>query len=172
LTAGLFATAVWTLWNNRNNKVWNDVAESGRTLGFKAKQYWEEWIMVQNLQQHQLPIMQQQQTTWDVPPYGWLKCNVDAGFHRELNKTSLGWCLRDHTGRFITAGTNWIDGICSIMEGEALALITTLHVMIQKGVTHVIIETDSKSVVDAIIIFVVVTSSLVSLFHKLKYFAL
>jgi hypothetical protein len=90
LKAGLFATTVWTLWNNRNNKVWNDVAESGRTLGFKAKQYWEEWIMVQNLQQHQLPIMQQQPTTWDVPPYGWLKCNVDAGFHRELNKTSLG----------------------------------------------------------------------------------
>jgi ribonuclease HI len=36
------------------------------------------------------------------------------------------------------------------MEGEALALITTLHVMVQKGITHVIIETDSKSVVDAI----------------------
>jgi ribonuclease HI len=36
------------------------------------------------------------------------------------------------------------------MEGESLALIEALHVMEQRGITHVIIETDSKSVVDAI----------------------
>jgi hypothetical protein len=40
--AGLFAMAVWVLWNNRNNKVWNNVAESGTILGFKAKQLWQE----------------------------------------------------------------------------------------------------------------------------------
>jgi ribonuclease HI len=36
------------------------------------------------------------------------------------------------------------------VEGEALALIEALHAMEQRGICHVIIETDSKSVVDAI----------------------
>jgi hypothetical protein len=43
--AGLFAMVAWVLWSNRNNKVWNDVAEPGRNLGFKAKQLWEEWSL-------------------------------------------------------------------------------------------------------------------------------
>jgi hypothetical protein len=49
-TAGLFAIVAWVLWNNRNNKVLNDVAEPGRNLGFKAKQLWEEWLIVNNQQ--------------------------------------------------------------------------------------------------------------------------
>jgi ribonuclease HI len=35
------------------------------------------------------------------------------------------------------------------MEGESLALFEALHAMEQSGLTHVIIETDFKSVVDA-----------------------
>jgi uncharacterized pyridoxal phosphate-containing UPF0001 family protein len=34
---GLFAMVAWVLCNNRNNKVWNDAAELGRNIGFKAK---------------------------------------------------------------------------------------------------------------------------------------
>jgi hypothetical protein len=60
MKAGLFATVVWTLWNNRNNKVWNYVVEPGRNLGYKAKQYWEEWFMVQNLQHVHASSAQQQ----------------------------------------------------------------------------------------------------------------
>jgi hypothetical protein len=53
-------------------------------------------------------------------------------------------------GRFIVAGTTWIDGCCSILEGESIALIEALKVMEQRGYSHVVFETDSKSVVDAI----------------------
>jgi hypothetical protein len=41
---------VWVLWNNRNNKVWNDMADTGRSLGFKARHLWEEWAAIQQLQ--------------------------------------------------------------------------------------------------------------------------
>jgi hypothetical protein len=149
MKAGLFATVVWTLWNNRNNKVWNYVVEPGRNLGYKAKQYWEEWFMVQNLQHVHASSAQQQHNNWQAPPHGWFKCNV-VGFHKELNKMSTDWCLRDHRGQFITAETTWIDGNCSILEGESLALIEALRVLEQRGITHVVIEMDSKSVVDVI----------------------
>jgi ribonuclease HI len=43
-----------------------------------------------------------------------------------------------------------MDGNCSILEGESIALIEALKVMEQQGISHVIFETDSKSVVDAI----------------------
>jgi hypothetical protein len=149
--AGLFATVAWVLWNNRNNRVWNDAEEPGRNLGFKATHMWESWHAAQHLQvRNQHAEQQQQQGSWRVPTHGWLKCNVDAGFHRALNKTSTGWCLRDHFGRFIRAETTWIDGCCSIVEGESLALLGALHAMEQRGYSNVIIETDSKNVVDAI----------------------
>jgi ribonuclease HI len=53
-------------------------------------------------------------------------------------------------GRFIAVETTWIDGCCSIVEGESLVLLEALHAMEQRGLTHVIMETDSKSVVDTI----------------------
>jgi ribonuclease HI len=53
-------------------------------------------------------------------------------------------------GRFTTAKTNWIDGNCSVVEGESIALIEALRAMEQRDITHVIIETDSKSIVDSI----------------------
>jgi hypothetical protein len=47
--AGIFAMVVWILWNNRHNKVWNEMHDPGRTLGFKARHLWEEWAAVQQL---------------------------------------------------------------------------------------------------------------------------
>ncbi|XP_045800209.1 uncharacterized protein LOC123894295 [Trifolium pratense] len=142
---------MWVIWNNRNNRVWNDLKESGRSLRAKARLLWEEWSSVNQHQRNNQPAELLQQTQfWHKPSSGWYKCNVDAGFHRDLNKTSLGWCLRDHLGNFVMAGTGWREGNYSIVEGEALALFEALKVMEQKGLSHVLVETDSKSVVNAI----------------------
>jgi ribonuclease HI len=149
--AGLFAVLLMVLWSNRNNKVWNDTSEPGRMLGLKARRLWDEWNSVQRHQQATTnPEQQQRLVRWEKPLSGCYKCNVDAAFHQDLNKTSTGWCLRDHLGRFIMAETTWIDGSCSIVEGESIALLEALKVMEQKGYSHVIFETDSKCVVDAI----------------------
>jgi ribonuclease HI len=43
-----------------------------------------------------------------------------------------------------------MDGSCSIVEGESIALLEALKVMGQRVISQVIFETDSKSVVDAI----------------------
>jgi hypothetical protein len=48
------------------------------------------------------------------------------------------------------AGTSWIQGKYSIIQGEAIALLEAMKELGQKGFTNVIFETDSKSIVDAI----------------------
>ncbi|MCH93246.1 cytochrome P450 [Trifolium medium] len=106
-TAGMVAMLVWVLWHNKNNRVWNDDHEPGRNLGFKARHMWEECSAVQHMQQRRQSEQQQQHVNWQKPSPGWFKCNVDAGFHKEINKTTTGWCLRDHMGRFVTAETSW-----------------------------------------------------------------
>jgi ribonuclease HI len=65
-------------------------------------------------------------------------------------KTSLGWCVRDHDGRFVVAGTSWKYGNYSIIEGEAMTLLDAMKEVEHIGLRNVIFETDSKSVVDAI----------------------
>jgi ribonuclease HI len=150
-TAGIFAMVVWTLWNNRNNKVWNDTNDPGRSIGLRARHLWEEWFAVQQLQHGTTGSEHVQQLlSWQKPSQGWYKCNVDAAFHREINKTSTSWCLRDHQGRFVMAETSWINGNCSIGEGEALAMLAALRAMILRNMQQVIFESDSKNVVEAI----------------------
>jgi ribonuclease HI len=150
--AGRFATLIWSLWQNRNNKVWQDDSDCGRRVGINAYQFWLDWLQVQNLQHHEAATTEQlqQQSRWQTPPAGWFKCNTDAGFHAASNKTSAGWILRNSTGNFVLAGTNWCHGKYSIIEGEAKALLEAMKAMEQNGTTHVIFETDSKNVVDAI----------------------
>jgi ribonuclease HI len=64
--------------------------------------------------------------------------------------TSIGWCVRNHIGHCVVAGTTWNEENCSIIEGEALALLHALKETEQSGLSQVIFETDSKSVVNAI----------------------
>jgi ribonuclease HI len=51
---------------------------------------------------------------------------------------------------FVAAGTSWLEGNCSVIEGEAIALLHSMRAMVQRGVSHAIFESDSKSLVDAI----------------------
>ncbi|GAU27275.1 hypothetical protein TSUD_125560 [Trifolium subterraneum] len=151
MIAGQFAVLLWTLWNNRNDKVWNESRTPGRSLGIKASQFWHEWFAIQKVQQQSPRAAQQQQfIKWEKPPMGWHKCNVDAGFYHNLHRTTAGWCLRDHQGSFVRAGTSWSNGNYYIAEGEAAAVLDAMKAVENQGVTHVIFETDSKSVVDAI----------------------
>ncbi|MCH93173.1 pentatricopeptide repeat-containing protein [Trifolium medium] len=44
--AGRMALLVWSLWNNRNNCVWNIIKEAGQQIGIKSECMWREWQAV------------------------------------------------------------------------------------------------------------------------------
>ncbi|PNX60916.1 cytochrome p450, partial [Trifolium pratense] len=102
-------------------------------LCIKARHLWHEWAAIQQVQQgiQADGQQQQQQICWQKPSFGWYKCNIDAAFHKKLNKTSMGWCARDYMGRFVLEETTWMNGNCSIVEGESLALLAALKTLRQ-----------------------------------------
>ncbi|PNX97936.1 mediator of RNA polymerase II transcription subunit 26-like protein, partial [Trifolium pratense] len=85
---------------------------------------------------------------WQQPRFGHVKCNVDASFYDAAGVTGWGWCVRDHRGRFIVAGTNIMQARLNTLEGEAMAIKEAIGEMLQRGFSHVIFESDSKIVVD------------------------
>jgi hypothetical protein len=71
-------------------------------------------------------------------------------------------------GQFVTAGSSWSQGICSIVEGEANALLEAMKEMEHKGFNYIIVETDSKNVADAICKSRVGNSVFRSLIYSIK----
>ncbi|XP_045800055.1 uncharacterized protein LOC123894182 [Trifolium pratense] len=153
--AGKMALLMWVLWQNRNNFVWHETRISARQAGLQAMSMWEDWIQVNGQvvttnkagqQQHVAHVNEQQQP----PRYSYLKCNVDASFLGTTNATGSGWCFRDNQGRFLLAGSNVILGRLNTIEGEAVAMKEAISEAIQRGFTHVIFESDSQILIDAI----------------------
>lgn len=88
--------------------------------------------------------------TWEKPPTGYLKCNVDASFNQVSGMTGFGMCLRDHVGGFIFAKTTCISPVLQVHEGEAAGLLEALRWLQHLGFDHVILESDCKHLVDNI----------------------
>jgi ribonuclease HI len=155
LVAGKVATLLWLAWQNRNNKVWNDSSTQAQQIGFQAAKYWQDWAAVHGLLQEQNQPAQHSTgasslTQWEQPPHGYLKCNVDASFYNLAGSTGWGWVLRDSRSCFKLAGSNIVPTSLSVLEGEAMALVEAMEEMIQRGLSFVTFESDSKLVVDAI----------------------
>ncbi|MCI01865.1 hypothetical protein A2U01_0022894 [Trifolium medium] len=79
ISAGRIAMVAWSLWNNRNNWVWNGTKDAQRECATRAAHNWAEWDTVNIVQQcvpttATCPELMQ----WQRPDYGMLKCNVDA----------------------------------------------------------------------------------------------
>ncbi|MCH89277.1 putative ribonuclease H protein, partial [Trifolium medium] len=80
-TIGRVAMLLWSIWHNRNDKIWNDNARSPNQIGRAAFGQWNEWIAVHKLRSnddHDVPLVST--IRWEKPRIGWLKCNVDADF--------------------------------------------------------------------------------------------
>src|SRR4051794_16035296 len=89
-------------------------------------------------------------TSWIPPPFGMVKCNVDTGFNNIRRTSNRGWCVRNNMGSFVIAGAAWDVGISPVLDMEALALKEAMLNAIDLGLDHVIFESDSQNVTNAI----------------------
>ncbi|XP_058783150.1 uncharacterized protein LOC131657808 [Vicia villosa] len=136
------------IWKIRNDYVWQNEKEDATTLGVKAIQIWNDWFQAQDNSTNNARA--QQALVWSAPSVGWLKCNVDAAFNNNNDTTDRGWCVRNHLGNFIYAGTSWDPGTLPVFEAEALALKEAILGAISSHLEFVTFESDSQIVTQAI----------------------
>ncbi|CAJ2669980.1 unnamed protein product [Trifolium pratense] len=150
-TIGRVAMLLWSIWQNRNDKIWNDNLRSPIQVGRAAFDQWNEWIAVHKLRsnddQDDPPVST---IRWEKPRIGWLKCNVDAAFFVSAGRTAMGACFRNNSGEFMAGITQWQQMTLSTDEGEAWALLQAMNEAKSRGFESVQFESDSQVLVDAI----------------------
>ncbi|GAU43832.1 hypothetical protein TSUD_399260 [Trifolium subterraneum] len=129
-TVGRVAMLLWCIWQNRNDKLWNDNVQMPRQIGRHAFDAWNDWYSVHKLHSNNVSgTTEADLVRWEKPALDWVKCNVDVAFVAGSGRTSMGFmCFRNDSGHFMAA-----------ME-EAR----------HRGLNRVQFESDSKVLVEAI----------------------
>ncbi|GAU26672.1 hypothetical protein TSUD_314490 [Trifolium subterraneum] len=144
----MWCTTMWRLWKSRNLKLWDEVDEVVTTIYQRATTFLNQWQWA-NLKHKttnatsSIPHV----VKWVKPPFGKIKCNIDAAFID--GKVGIGICLRDHDGRFVRAKTLRTSSQLTVKEGEAFGLLQAIKWAGELGLNNVIFNLDAKSVVDS-----------------------
>ncbi|XP_026435161.1 uncharacterized protein LOC113332876 [Papaver somniferum] len=83
----------------------------------------------------------------DAPSFGWIKCNTDGAFDDISGATGAGYVMRDFS-RKETFCASLVFEVHSAEEPEARAIWAVLKKALEQQLTHIIIESDAKSLVD------------------------
>jgi hypothetical protein len=98
----LFMVTLWSIWQQRNNKVWRNKIELAQVVCERTTNLLLDWKNAQQYKKRN--CMQQQQvieTRWQKPHTGRYKCNIDASFSVQQNKVGIGMCIRDDQGHLL-----------------------------------------------------------------------
>lgn len=147
----IFVMTLWGIWHSRNERVWNNTSPSANWTITHATDMLKEWLAVR-MADSQLNKQQNlgSNVTWRKPLENFLKCNVDAGFDTDKRSFAVGMVIRDSNGSFIICKTSLHHGTALVKEAEALAIHEALSWIKGMGYDKVIVESDSKTSVDAI----------------------
>ncbi|WJX93691.1 hypothetical protein P8452_75185 [Trifolium repens] len=146
----VFACTLWSIWKQRNNKIWNNVIDAQNFVFSRAVNMLQEWKAVRDIASK--PDSATKATVvraWCKPMTGRVKCNIDASFPTNSNKVGIGMCIRDEHGVFILAKTECYTPRSEVHIGEALGLLSALNWVHELQLGPVDFELDSKRVVDS-----------------------
>jgi ribonuclease HI len=147
--ASLLSSVLWSIWKQRNNRIWNDTVDAQSFVVERARSMFFEWQTVRKvIQKPSQQASQTGKTNWVKPNAGRYKCNIDAAFSNQHNRVGIGMCIRDEMGAFVLAKTEWFNPICEVHIGEALGLLSALNWVHELQLGPVDFELDSKRVVD------------------------
>ncbi|GAU28978.1 hypothetical protein TSUD_391760 [Trifolium subterraneum] len=148
---GRVAMLLWSIWHNRNDKLWNDNVQMPRQIGRYAFDALNDWYSVHKLQSNNVSgITEADSVRWEKPALDWVKCNVDAAFVSGSGRNSVGLCFRDNSGHFMAGMTQWQQTVISSVEGEAWTLLLAMEEARLRGLDRVQFESDSKVLIEAI----------------------
>ncbi|KAL5756732.1 hypothetical protein ACOSQ2_021478 [Xanthoceras sorbifolium] len=84
---------------------------------------------------------------WKPPEQGWIKLNIDGSRDNSMGSIAVGGVLRDASKQWIVGfAVNRVKG--SVLEVETWGLFEGLQICCNAGFRKIIVESDSKTVVD------------------------
>ncbi|XP_031127667.1 uncharacterized protein LOC116029767 [Ipomoea triloba] len=136
----LMAARFWTTWKARNDKIWN-----GRLWSVDSLKRQVDALVAAWKQYYHTPSVGLQRSTqsldfWMPPPSGKYKCNVDAALF--ATGVAFGAVVRDSNGKFVAACGGSLLCVSDPFVAEAMAIKEALTWIKDRGMTHVILETD------------------------------
>ena len=79
-----------------------------------------------------------------------LKINMDGAYSQREKKGAWGFIVRDHRGAVVMAGAGRINMLHDALSAEAQACLAALYATIDKGISQILLETDSSIIVEAL----------------------
>ena len=163
----IFATTVWSLWKHRNLKVWEDVTEVAAVVVDRARVLITDWQIAnsstlerriataaapsthRSFNSAAAAVPAVDQSVWQKPASGRLKCNVDAAFSTNFRRTGIGVCIHDEEGAFVLAKMISLPCLHQVAVGEAMGLFEALQWLSDMSLDNIDFKLDSKITCDA-----------------------
>jgi hypothetical protein len=90
------STVIWSIWKHRNLRVWDDVTETNATVVERARNMVADWQLANTPDVLASASVHQTSTDNDMEA-----SYINAAFSAQLNRTSIGICVRDSEGTFV-----------------------------------------------------------------------
>ncbi|KAG8484135.1 hypothetical protein CXB51_022932 [Gossypium anomalum] len=143
----VIAIAIWALWFARNKYVHKNKMQSAEEIVTFIRSFDLEYRgCALNLKHLKLRSM----IKWMPPPQGWVKINVDAWISVNKNRAVSGFIIRNDEGLIMGSGFKGHHLTWSVVIAEALAVLHRLQFALEMRFTKVILESDSRLIVQNI----------------------
>ncbi|KAF8762953.1 hypothetical protein HU200_008799 [Digitaria exilis] len=95
-------------------------------------------------------VQRQEMQRWHPPPVDVLKINTDGSFREKEKDGAWGFVIRDSEGHGVLAGSGRLVAVHDALSAEGEACLAAIHAAMARGISQVIIETDSANLASAL----------------------
>ena len=143
----LFFAVAWSIWWNRNQALFDDSGTSPTQVWVMANRILGEFKTACSL-----PVFTPSPapSAWHAPLVGFFKVNVDGAAFDDGRPSCIGVVIRDSRGFFIAVSNKILPVSFSAAITESLALQERVLLASELGISHVLVESDAPSVIQAI----------------------
>jgi ribonuclease HI len=145
----IFAGIVRRLWSRRNEYVHEGKFIHPNSIVQQAMTSLTEF---KEATAHDLPPSHDNEATdrWSIPVQGCMKVNWDTSICSQRGLVGVGIVCRNHLGEVLGVQRKIVEGFFDPLVAEAWAGGRVIQFGMELGFTHIVLEGDSKLVVDAI----------------------
>ena len=125
------ATTAWYLWFERRKLTHGDRTKNAAQIQLAVRGLAANFVIARK------PKAKARSATWTRPRAGYMKLNVDGGFHNDLLEGTVGAVLQDHKGKFVAAANERLNFCYDQFSAEAIAVKFGLNLAKMMGCSEI-----------------------------------